>query len=99
MSKSTLSRLSGKVLSVSKTGEKKLGESEILWEKCVFTVILTGFSKSSPVVDMPELRGKKVNLTRWCSFDWHFKLGVNKMLEPDETEAIIKGKPTDTVSW
>lgn len=40
----TRRRLQGKVLGMEKTGEKR-DERGKLWEKCIFTVKLTGFSK------------------------------------------------------
>jgi len=93
-------KLQGKVLGIRKTAEKKKDEDGNLWEKCIFTVELTGFSKRTPnEVVSPELKGKEVNLVRWCCFDWHYKIGVRKTLEPDETEAVIAGKPTATVYW
>jgi hypothetical protein len=93
MSEIKIRKLQGKVLSIKKTGEKKRDESGRIWEKCVFTVELTGFSKRTPNEAIPpELRGKKVKIVRWCCFDWHYKLGVRKTLEQDETEAFIEEK-------
>lgn len=92
--------LQDKVLSIKKTGEKKRDEGGNLWEKCVFTVELTGFSKRTPDEAIPpELRGREVKIVRWCCLDWHYKLGVRKTLEQDETEAAIEGKPSATVYW
>ena len=92
--------LQGRVSSIEKTGEKKEDEEGNLWEKCVFTLELTGFSKRTPdQLIPPDLKGKVVKLVRWCCFDWHYKLGVTKTLESDETEAVIIGKPTATVYW
>ena len=31
---------------------------------------------------------------RYCYFDWHYKLGVTKTLEPYEIEAMLAGKST-----
>jgi len=93
-------KLQGKVLEIRKTAEKKEDEDGNLWEKCIFTVELTGFSKRTPnEVVSPELKGREVRLVRWCCFDWHYKIGIRKTLEPDETEAVIAGKPTATVYW
>jgi len=100
ISKTRVKKLQGKVLSIEKTSEKKGDENGNLWEKCIFTVELTGFSKRTPdEVISPELKGKRVKLVRWCCFDWHYKLGVRKTLEPDETEAVIMGKPSATIYW
>ena len=92
-------KLQGKVLEIEKTGEftEKDGEK---WEKCIFTVEITNFSKRTPEEVVPDqLKGKKVKLIRYCLFDWHYKLGVRKTLEPDETEATIGGNPIKTVYW
>lgn len=89
-------KLQGKVLDVEKTGEliERDGEK---WEKCTFTVELTKFSRRTPEEIVPEsLKGKRVKLVRYCCFEWHYKLGVRKTLEPDETEAVLAGKSTET---
>lgn len=92
--------LQGTVLNVEKTGEEKKDEEGNIWRKCVFNLELTGFSKRTPKEVMPSgLKGKRVKLVRWCCFDWHYKLGVRKTLEPDETEAVMSGEPTPTVFW
>lgn len=93
-------KLQGTVLEVKKTGDSTVNEEGNRWEKCVLTIELTNFSKRTPKEVMPEkLKGKKVKLVRYCCFDWHYKLGVRKTLEPDETEAVLTGKPTKTVYW
>lgn len=92
--------LRGTVLSVERTGEIKVDDEGLRWERCVFTVKLDGFSKRTPGEKLPEgLLGKEVKLVRWCCFDWHYKAGVKKTLEPDETEAVLKGEKTETVYW
>ncbi|OYT44226.1 hypothetical protein CW711_01475 [Candidatus Bathyarchaeota archaeon] len=89
--------LQGKVVKVERTGEYMFDKDGDRWEKCIFTVELTGFSKRTPDEILPEnLRGKRIKLVRYCCFDWHYKLGVRKTLEPDETEAILKGESTET---
>jgi hypothetical protein len=93
-------RLQGKVLSVEKIDESFVDEDNNTWEKCIFTVEITGFSKRTPEEEVPKsLMGKQVKLVRWCSFDWHYKIGVRKTLEPDETEAVIRNTPIETVYW
>ncbi len=93
-------KLQGTVLEVKKTGDSKVDEDKNKWEKCIFTVQLTNFSKRTPKEVMPEkLKNKKVKLVRYCCFDWHYKLGVRKTLESDETEAVLADKPTKTVHW
>jgi hypothetical protein len=99
-SKQKIRILQGTVLGVEKTGETKKDEEGNVWEKCIFDIELTGFSKRTPGEELPsELRGKKVKLVRWCCFDWHYKTGVRKTLEPEETEAVLKNKPLDSVYW
>ena len=82
---------------MEKTGEKWRDEEGRIWEKCVFTLELTGFSEGSELPS--ELKGKKVKLVRWCCYDWHYKKGVRKTLEEDETEAVVRGSPIETVFW
>ena len=90
-------KLQGKVLDVNKTGEF-IEKDDEKWEKCIFTVELTKFSKRTPEEIMPEsLKGKRVKLIRYCCFDWHYKVGAMKTLEPDETEAVLRGKAIETV--
>lgn len=97
---SKIRKLQGIVESIERTGEKRVDEDGVEWEKCIFTVRLTGFSKRTPNEVLPEhLKGKCVKLVRWAAFDWHFKTGVRKTLEPDETEAVLEGRMTDTVYW
>jgi hypothetical protein len=93
-------RLQGRVLQIEKTGEKKKDEEGNEWERCAFTLELVGFSKRTPQEILPEkMRGMRVKLIRWCCFDWHYKLGVRKTLDVDETEAVLGGRPTNTVYW
>lgn len=93
-------KLQGIVLDIEKTDEKRKDGEGNLWKKCIFNLELSSFSKRTPKEVMPsKLKGKKVKLVRWCCFDWHYKLGVKKTLEPDETEAVVKGKSTASVYW
>jgi len=93
-------KLQGKVIDIEKTGEFMKDEEGIKWEKCIFTVELTNFSKRTPDEVIPEqIKGKMVKLVRYCCFDWHYKLGIRKTLEPDETEAVLAGKPVRTLYW
>jgi len=99
-SRQEIRMLQGTVLGVEKTGEKKKDEEGNVWEKCIFSLELTGFSKRTPDEVLPNnLKGKEIKLVRWCLFDWHYKIRVRKTLEPDETEAVIKGKSSDSVYW
>jgi len=93
-------KLQGIVTDIKKTGESVTDEEGNRWDRCIFTVELTTFSRRTPDEVIPEnVKGKKVNLIRYCCFDWHYKLGVKKTLESDETEAMLSGKPTKTVYW
>jgi len=93
-------KLQGRVLDIEKTRESMTDEEGNRWEKCIFTIELTNFSKRTPEEVIPKnLRAKRVKLVRYCCFDWHYKLGVRKTLDPDETEATLAGKPTKTVYW
>ncbi|HIE18887.1 TPA: hypothetical protein EYP75_04085 [Candidatus Bathyarchaeota archaeon] len=93
-------KLQGRVLEIKRTGETVTDKHGEKWEKCIFTVELTNFSKRTPDEKIPEeIKGKKVRIVRYCCYDWHYKIGVRKTLEPDETEAVLSGKPTGTVYW
>lgn len=85
-------RLQGIVREIIKTSEKKIDEERNEWEKCIFIVELTGFSKRTPNEILPEaLKGTKVKVVRWCCFDWHYKIGVRITLTPEETEKVLSG--------
>lgn len=93
-------KLQGIAIDVERTGEYTVDDEGEKWEKCIFTIELTGFSKRTPNETLREdLRGKRVKVVRYCLYDWHYKLGVRKTLEPDETEAVLSGKLTKTVFW
>lgn len=92
-------KLKGSALAVERTGEIVRRDDEN-WEKCIFTLELTRFSSRTPTEQIPSsLKGKKVKIARYCLYDWHYKLGIEKTLEPDETEAVLEGKPSGTVYW
>jgi len=93
-------RLQGTTIDIQETPETKKDEYDNVWKKCIFTVRLVGFSRRTPEERLPEsLRDKEVKLIRWCYFDWHYTKGVRKTLNPEETEAVLKGTPTSTVYW
>jgi len=95
-----IKKLQGRVMDIEGTGEFVTDEEGNKWEKCIFAVELTNFSKRTPEEVVPEeIKGKRVKLVRYCRFDWHYKLGVRKTLEPDETEAILTRKTNKTVFW
>jgi len=92
-------RLKGRVVAVEKTGETMTRDGET-WEKCVFTLEVTRFSKRTPEEVVPSnLRGKIVKLVRYCLYDWHYKLGIEKTLSPEETESLLQGKQSSTIFW
>jgi len=92
-------RLKGRVIEVEKTGETITKEGET-WEKCIFTLEVTRFSKRTPDEVVPDnLKGKKIRLVRHCLYDWHYKLGVEKTLSPEETDSLLRGTPSSTVFW
>ena len=86
-------RLRGAVLKIDRTSEKTRDSEGVEWEKCIFTVALKGFSKRTPELQLDRnLVDRKVKMVRYCSYDWHYKIGVSKTLDPEETEAVLKGK-------
>ena len=96
----TTRKLQGQVVDMTKTGESVTDDEGSKWEKCVFTIELTNFSSRTPNEALPEgIKGKKVNLVRFCCHDWHCKLGTKKTLNPDETDAVLAGKQTEAVYW
>jgi len=92
-------RLKGRVLAVEKTGETAIREGET-WDKCIFTVEITRFSKRTPEEVVPlELRGRRVRLVRHCLYNWHYTLGTETTLTPEETETLLQGKQTSSIFW
>ena len=88
-------RLKGKVLEIERTGEFTEIDGE-RWEKCIFLLELTSFSKRTPDKKLSyALKGKKTKSVRYCLYDWHYKLGVEKTLTPDETETMLRGTPVN----
>ena len=92
-------RLKGKVIAVLKTG-RTTAVNGATWEECVFTVEIAHFSKRTPKEIIPDsLKSKKVKLVRYCLYDWHYKLGVEKTLNAEETDCLLRGQPSSTISW
>lgn len=88
------------MLAISKGKETRVDEEGNRWVKCIFTIRLTNFSKFTKQEVMPEhLKGKEVKVVRYCCFDWHYKLGVKKTLDAEETGAVLNGKPIRNVYW
>ncbi|MEM2888809.1 MAG: hypothetical protein QXR42_04920 [Candidatus Bathyarchaeia archaeon] len=91
-------KLQGTVHEIARTGEFKVDDEGNRWEKCIFTIELTNFSKRTPnEVLPPHIKGKKIKLVRFCCFDWHYKLGIRKTLDCDETEAVLSNVRSETV--
>jgi hypothetical protein len=92
-------RLKARVIEVEKTGETVTREGET-WEKCIFALEVTRFSRRTPDEVVPDnLKGKKIKLVRHCLYDWHYRLGVEKTLSPEETDGLLRGKPSSTIFW
>jgi hypothetical protein len=93
-----IKKLQGIVVDIEKTGESATDKEGSKWEKCVFTIEITNFSNRTPNEVLPDsIKGKRVKIVRFCCYDWHYKLGVKKTLDPHETEAVLVGKQTETV--
>lgn len=91
-------KLKGKTIEIQRTGEVvKRGDEN--WEKCILTLELTRFAADSTEQFPPALKGKIIRIVRYCFYDWHYKTGVERTLEPGETKAVIDGKPTASVYW
>jgi hypothetical protein len=91
--------LKGIVIAVQKTGETRAVDGET-WEKCVFTLEITRFSKRTPNEIVPDnLKNKKVKLVRHCLYDWHYKLGIEKTLSAKETDSLLRGEPSSAIFW
>lgn len=91
-------RLQGICLSVEKTGES-MTEDQVEWYRCVLTVELTEFSKRAGGRALPNsLFGRKINLVRWCSADWHY-YPTRVTLDAEETMAVVDNSPTSSVYW
>ena len=91
--------MKGIVIAVQKTGETATVDGET-WEKCVFTLEITRFSKRTPNEIVPDsLKSKKVKLVRYCLYDWHYKLGVEKTLKAEETDSLLRGKLSSAIFW
>ena len=92
-------RIKGRVIAVEKTNEETKRDGEI-WKKCIFTLEVTRFSKRTPDEVVPvDLQGKRIKLVRYCLYDWHYALGVEKTLTAEETDCLLRGKPSPSVFW
>ena len=62
-------RLKGRVIAVERTGEAIIRDGEA-WQKCIFTLEVTRFSKRTLLEVVPsDLRGKRIKLLRYCLYD------------------------------
>jgi hypothetical protein len=96
LTKASDRKLKGRVIAVEKTGETIIRDGET-WQKCIFTLEVTQFSKRTPLeVVPPDLKGKRIRLVRYCLYDWHYTLGVEKTLSADETGSLLQGKLSST---
>ena len=95
---SSAKKLKGKVVAVERTEQIEDREGET-WTKCIFTLRLTRFSSTLHESIPQNLKGKQIRLVRYCLYDWHYKLGTEKTLDPEETAAVLADKPTTTVFW
>jgi len=92
-------RLKGRVLSVEKTDERMPRETEA-WEKCIFMLEITRFSKRTPDQNVPDsLKDRRIKLARYCLYNWHYAQGIEKTLSPEETESLLQGKASSTMFW
>jgi hypothetical protein len=92
-------RLKGRVIAVEKTAETTIRDGET-WNKCVFTLEVTRFSKRTPEEIVPShLKGKLVKLVRYCLYDWHYALGIEKTFTMEETENLLRDRQSATVFW
>jgi len=63
-------KLQGRVIDIEKTGESMIDDEGLNWEKCIFTLEITNFSKRTPdeVVPDESLRSptsQNARRTRW----------------------------------
>ena len=66
--------------------------------------VKTNSQGSTPLIHPTEqipssLKGKKGKIARYCLHDWHYELEIEKTLEPDQTKAVLEGKPSGTMYW
>lgn len=86
-------KLKGIVLNIQETSEKKRDIENIVWKRCILEVRIIGLSKRSRKGELEEeflkkIIGKKVKVTRWCAFDWHYVTGTTITLDLDEVKTF-----------
>lgn len=83
--------LRGVVTDVKQTEDFFIDEDGREWRKCLISVKLSSFSKRMKNRKLPkEIDGKVVDVVRFCTFDWHFRVGRFITLTPEETSAVLK---------
>ena len=96
----TSARLQCRAVEVDESNDIYEDTDGKVWKKCTFTAEITHFSKRTPSLAVPAaINGKKVKLVRWCSEEWHYRVPVQRTLTRDETEAVLKDRPTTTIIW
>jgi hypothetical protein len=82
--------LQGIVVDIIKTDEYRVDEEGSKWFKCIFIVELTRFSKRVREEIPRDLKNARVEVVRWCSYDWHFRKGVRITLTEEETDRVLQ---------
>lgn len=83
--------LRGVVTDVKRTEDFFIDEDGREWRKYFFSVRLSSFSKRAKNRKLPkEIDGKVVDVVRYCTFDWHFRIGRFITLTPEETITVLK---------
>jgi len=94
----TLARLQGRVVGIEETPDRREDVNGAIWKRSVFTLEITNFSMRTPDLVVPgTIRGRKVKLSRWCCYSWHYNTDIRKTLTEEETEAVLKGQPNKIV--
>lgn len=82
--------LRGVVTNAKQTEDFFIDEDGREWRKCLFSVRLSSFSKRMKNRKLPkELDGEVVNLVRYCTLDWHLRVGRFITLTPEETITVL----------
>ena len=82
--------LQGIVIDIIKTDEYRVDEEGVKWFKCIFIVELTRYSKRVGEEMPKSLKGVRIEVVRWCSYDWHFMKGVRITLTEQETDRVLQ---------
>lgn len=83
--------LRGVVTDAKRTEDFSIDEDGREWRKCLFRVRLSSFSRRTKNRKLPkEIHGKIVDVVRYCTFDWHFRVGRFITLTPEETITVLR---------